>query len=131
MGYGTTAIVLLFAIGFCLYLGGYDSMFTTIQEQGIGSAFDMKEILVPALLTAFSVALAGSIMYAVLGGGGTLSEYALLSTFIATFLFSFLFTPIVTFNTLAMPAEIVQFLVGIFSILIIVAIIAFVRGRDF
>jgi len=134
----TNYVLLLFAISFCMYLGGFTSAYGVMMDNwycdpigisgcgGIGSitsAQNLILLLVPAFVGAAAAAGASAIL-----AGSFSVMFTLPAGFITVFAASFMFLPLSYLVDPSMPGPIKVFLTGFLSILLILAVIEFIRG---
>lgn len=128
---GFTLLVALFCINWAIYVGSagqYGNGFTIIYEliSGKATASGLRNLLNSVM--SFEVA-AGTILTtaaAIVVGG---REYAI-PIFIISALAEIFLMPLDVLNNVAMPFEIKSLLFGLFHIMLISAVVSFVRGED-
>lgn len=133
---GTVSLLLLFGMGFSLYLGGsilglelgtgFESFVGIVSA---GNVNDIIDLLINSIVSAAglgTLALSGIVGYATQS-----SRYVL--AIVAISGLNFLFTPFIFINeaTATIPTEIRLFVMGVFGILLTIAVLSFVMERDF
>jgi len=132
MGYGTTAMILLFAVVFALYVGsdgdispGFLSLWGVIGEGG-SSFWDMliNSFLNPAILgSAAIVGIVSAIITRDMALTLSAASIAILSN---VFLF-----PLASIRAAGLPMEITWLVIGFMNMLLIAGIMSFIRGKNF
>lgn len=132
---GTVAIVILFGIAFAMYVYDSDAYgfgFTQVIDAWANQDIEIivnliiSSIINPLSLGVMGIALIASIM------SGKSSEYVIAVLILVT-MSQILFTPFAIVNdiTSTIPIQIQWLVRGFFSIMMVMAVISFITGRDF
>lgn len=134
-GVGSIAMVLLFAVGFVLYVGSAGEIqvgfieFMNIIDQG-ASLSDLVNLVLSQLsdiVTAGTIAIAGAAAFMNSRSAGVAIGISILVGLVSIFL-----TPFTFYNEAGsmMPAELAMLVRGFFNMLIVLAVISFLSERD-
>lgn len=141
------AVILLFAISFALYMGGYQPLFfqmlddATVNETIIWGdenniTVTSKTVIDPIRIfssSAFTAAVGITTLSVIVAGlvGAGYAVVYIIPFSIALFFFTTFFAfPLSFINEVGLPIEIRLFLIGIFFTLQTLAIVAFISGRE-
>lgn len=133
MGYITKVLLLGFCLAFAVYLVGFGETTTglgLILSKGWSSEAAL-DIMAQSILISFGTAVAAGVLAAGLFTGGTsLAAWVALATFVATFLFDLIVSPISVLGELGLIEPLNWFVSIIFYLMILTAILTFIRGGD-
>lgn len=128
MGIGTTTLILLFGIGFALWIGGYAPGFVVLATSVAGGPEAIVNLIM-ANIVGISIAGIGIAAAAFLT-----SNSATVTTLIAYGSFSAiaytLFMPLTFFSAVPLPYEIQIGIQGFFGLLFAITFIQFISGRE-
>jgi len=135
MGYITKVVLLGFCLAFAVYLVGFGETTTglgLILSKGWNTEAAL-DILTQNILDAFVTGIfsaAAAVGVAFLTGASSLALWAALAAFVSTFLFDIMVSPLTVLAELGLIVPLNYFVSIIFYLMIVMAIVTFIRGSD-
>jgi len=131
-GFGAVAMILLFAAGFTMYFGsggkygiGFLELVNAVSTMDINTIANMVVGVISSKMFLAAVAVA-----ALAAAAFTSSMYMVALAIILMAVANILFMPFTFVAELPVPNEIMLFIKGFFNLLLLIAILDFVTGRE-